>query len=106
MKSLMPDPSTELPVGLKNSINITLKCCICRTSPIKPPLIIAKCCKSILGCEECINELYRGEEGVNKPCPLCRAERAFTETMRLYGVEGLLHSIGEVIGQSTEQQNL
>lgn len=44
----------KIPLGLKKLLNDALKCHIC-TSVMKPPLIIAKCCKTLIGCEECIN---------------------------------------------------
>jgi hypothetical protein len=42
---------SEIPLGLKKTVGDTFKCKICHTSPIKPPIIISKCCKSLLGCE-------------------------------------------------------
>ena len=38
-------------------------CKICKDSPIEPPIILYKCCKTIIGCESCINFWYSGEAG-------------------------------------------
>lgn len=72
IKSLTMDPKTQTPLGLKNQVCETFKCCICHVChvvPIRPPLIIAKCCKSIIGCEQCINEWYGGRRWIVKNLP-------------------------------------
>ena len=38
----------ELPLPFKRLINDTFKCCICHSVPMKPPVIIARCCKNML----------------------------------------------------------
>ena len=63
----------KIPLGLKKLLNDALKCHIC-TTVMKPPVIIAKCCNTLIGCEECINRWYSGPEALTKQCPrLCRA---------------------------------
>ena len=62
---------SKVPMGLKRIIRDTFKCRICHTVPIKPPVIVTKCCKNILGCESCINKWYSGSEALIKPCPAC-----------------------------------
>lgn len=95
IKSRTVDASTQLPINLQNEICGAFKCTICHVVPIRPPVIIAKCCKSIIGCEDCINEWYGGDDGLSKTCPLCRADRAFTETMRLNGIDGFIKAIAD-----------
>ena len=95
IKSMTMDANTQLPMGLQNEICGAFKCTICHIVPIRPPVIIAKCCKSIIGCEECINSWYGGEDGLTKTCPLCRADRGFTETMRLNGIEGFIKAVAD-----------
>lgn len=68
-------------------------------------MIIAKCCKSIIGCEQCINEWYGGEDALSKTCPLCRADRDFTETMRLNGMDGFIKSVSELLSQREDAEN-
>lgn len=63
LKSLTTDSTTNLPLGLQNEICGSFKCTICHTLPIKPPIIVAKCCKSIIGCEDCINKWYGDKMG-------------------------------------------
>ena len=41
--------NVELPISFKRLINDTFKYCICHCVSIKPPVIIAKCCKNMLG---------------------------------------------------------
>ena len=45
---------TDLPVGLHRLLHDTFMCHICRATPIKPPVIFARCCKRILGCQTCM----------------------------------------------------
>ena len=47
---------SKVPVGLQRLMRDTFQCKICLCTPIKPPVIMSKCCKSILGCERCVNE--------------------------------------------------
>ena len=75
----------KLPPGLHRLLHDTFKCNICQSSPIRSPVMFTCCCKSILGCERCVDSWYSGEDGRSKKCPLCRSERAFTETVRIHG---------------------
>ena len=45
--------NTPLPVALKHILRDNFKCSICHSVPIRPPVIVTKCCKTILGCEVC-----------------------------------------------------
>ena len=65
---------SKIPFGLLTLLSETFQCCIC-VSPMKPPVLLGWCCKSILGCEECLNSWYSGTDALTKTCPLCRAER-------------------------------
>ncbi len=73
----------------------TFRCTIC-LSIIKPPIILARCCKNVLGCQDCVNELYRGEglASMIKKCPICRAQRGFSETCQLNGFDDFWNQIG------------
>ena len=74
---------SPVPLGLKKQLHETFKCAICTQIPITPPVIVTKCCKSILGYEKCVNSWYSGEDALTKTCPKCRAERGYNETMVL-----------------------
>ena len=52
----------KIPLALKRIIRDTFKCTICLAVPIKPPVIVTKCCKTILGCETCVNGWFNGTE--------------------------------------------
>ena len=88
-------------LGLKKLLNDALKCHIC-TTVMKPPVIISKCCKTLIGCEECINQWYSGPEALTKQCPRCRAERGYNETMRLLGLDDLLIGVTGLLDTSVE----
>lgn len=87
---------SKIPMGLKKVMKETFKCAICMATPCRPPLIVTKCCKRLLGCESCANTWFCGEEAPSKSCPLCKAERAYTETMLLRGFDDLLKELSKV----------
>ena len=66
---------SKLPMGLKRMLQDTFKCHICYSVPAKPPLIITKYCRNMLGCKGCVNQWYSGPKAMTKTCPMCRAER-------------------------------
>ena len=45
------DSKAQMPLALKTSLQENFKCRICHSLPIRPPVMIARCCRSILGCE-------------------------------------------------------
>ena len=91
----------KLPPGLHTLLHDTFKCNICHSSPIHPPVIFTRCCKSILGCERCVDSWYSGEDGRSKKCPLCRSERAFTETIHIHGLDDFLNGIAPLIANES-----
>ena len=65
--------NSPLPVALKHFVQDTYKCTICHSVPIRPPVIATKCCKTIFGCEVCVNEWYNEPNALTKFCLSCRA---------------------------------
>ena len=57
------------------------------------PIIFAKCCKSIIGCQNCVDTWYRGAEGQTPTCPRCRSHRAYVETCEFNGLDDFLAAI-------------
>ena len=43
--------TSDLPIGLRRVLRDTFKCQICHSVPVKPPVIVTKCCKKSLGCQ-------------------------------------------------------
>ena len=84
---------STIPLGLKKILRDTLKCRICLSAPIVPPVVITKCCKVLLGCEACVNRWYRGDDALTKPCPACKHARGYNETMILRGLDELLTTL-------------
>ena len=81
---------------LKRVVHDTFKCYICHSVPVKPPIIITKCCENMLGCQECVNTWYAGPDATVKTCPICRIERGWDQTMVLRGLTEFLESIKNV----------
>ena len=69
---------------------------------MQPPVVVAKCCKSILGCESCPNSWYRGPDPMAKTCPLCCAECGFNETMILNGLHDFLKILSEIYSKDQD----
>ena len=97
--------ATKIPAALHILLQDTFKCMICHESPIVPPVIMTKCCKVILGCQQCVDTWFGGESGRKKQCPHCKHERAFTETARLYGVDDFLDGIRPLINMEDDQRD-
>ena len=58
-----------IPLGLRQLLHDTFKCSICQSTPMVPPGIFAKCCRSVLGCHECV-DTWRTRP--NEDRPKCR----------------------------------
>ena len=85
-----------VPPGLKSLLHDALKCKICHEVPVKPPIIFAKCCKSILGCQTCVDEWY-ADGGLSKTCPACRSPRGLSETMQILGLDELADGVRDIL---------
>ena len=81
---------TNIPLGVRSVLRDTFNCQICHSVPVKPPVIMTKCCKNIPGCQECTNTWYSGPEVMTRSCPMCHAEQGCNETMVLCGLTDFL----------------
>ena len=93
------DKRMKVPTALYRKLSDAFKCNICQHAPITPPVIFARCCKSIIGCQTCVDTWYRGDSGIGKKCPLCGTDRALPETMRLHGLDDFLQAIQPILSQ-------
>jgi len=62
---------------------------------VRPPLVISRCCKSIIGCEQCVQQLVEGSN-----CPLCRCSEF--EVIKLNGFDGLISAMANTITDTEE----
>ena len=85
------EKSLNVPISLRSLLIENFKCSICQDT-MKPPVIFSRCCKFIIGCESCIDTWYEN----SRTCPRCRAERGFTETCRLNGIDEFLIAINKL----------
>ena len=98
--------SMSVPLGLRNLLYDMFKCSICQATPMTPPVIFAKCCKNILGCQQCIDTWYRGEQGQSRTCPRCRSDRAYVETCKVNGLDDFLTGIAPLLeGANPEDED-
>lgn len=96
--------NTKVPLGLLRILQSTFKCHICHTVPIKPPIILMKFCKQIVGCENCLNQWFSGPSALTKACPLCRLERGYSETVMVRGLDDFLVQIANVLEGNGEAE--
>ncbi len=89
----------RIPAGLHRLLRETFRCTICCAAPITPPVIFARRCKNIVGCESCVDSWYRAPEGMLRTCPTCRAERAYAETTRIRGLDDFLVAIKPILNR-------
>ena len=86
--------SSKVPLGLRELLNQSLKCKICR-GIMDPPVIVTKCCKAIVGCDECVKSWYASDL-LSKNCPACNTERGYVEMMHLHGLDEFLTAIKKI----------
>ena len=80
-------------------------CKICHAFPMMPPLIFTRCCKVVVGCEQCINQWYSGEDALTKACPLCRKARGYNETSQVLGFTDFIGDLDVIMGTSQDQEH-
>ena len=86
-----------LPPAVHTLITDTFECNICHSVPMSPPPIYGKCCKRLIGCQECVDKWYSTEEGISNACPICRGEKAFAESSQVRGMDEFLNGIKTVL---------
>ena len=72
---------------------------------MKPPIIFARCCKSVIGCQSCVDTWYRGEERQQCTCPNCREARAYVETCKINGLDDFLTGIAPLLDVDSIDDN-
>ena len=97
--------NSTLPVGWRHLLCDTFKCNICHAIPIKPPVIVTKCCRNILGCENCVNTWYSGPDAMSKTCPMCHRERGCNETMVLNGLNKFIEGVKATFQQEVDDDD-
>ena len=95
----------SVPIGLRSVLYDTFKCSICQSTPMVLPTIFAKCCKSIWGCQSCVDTWYRGGEGQTRTCPRCRSDRAYVETCRINGLDDFLMIVAALLEADPEDSD-
>ena len=86
VKGLRKEISKQLPIpfGLRKVLQETFQCCICQ-STMTPPIVFGRCCKSLIGCQSCVDRWFQGL--MQQTCPKCRAEKAYPETCVIKGID-------------------
>jgi len=49
--------SILLPNCLRDQMIGLMRCCVCQVVPIQPQILIAKYCNSMIGCEQCVEQM-------------------------------------------------
>ena len=74
---------------LFNEICEFLQCIICKETS-HTPIIVATCCESIIGCQQCVKAWI--DSGKNT-CPKCREDGLNCATINLRGLDNFLEKI-------------
>lgn len=91
----------RMPIGLRLALKEAFMCKICHSTPLKPPMIVAQCCRNVLGCQDCSNTWYN-EETLTKSCPICRSPRGFSYTMAMPPLDELIITVSEALSADSE----
>ena len=102
-KVLKFSKENTVPMALKNLVKDYFSCKICHKAPMDVPILASTCCGSIIGCESCVQLWYgTGSNVFDKCCPNCRADRGYSHTFRLVGIDEFLTSLRELAGDNNE----
>ncbi|XP_068727311.1 uncharacterized protein [Montipora capricornis] len=93
-----------LPPSVVKLINDAFKCKVCLKLPMHPPIIATRCCNTLLGCSQCINHWYSGEDGLNKTCPHYREPQGYAQTYQFKGLDEFLEGFQKALSGNTEDQ--
>ena len=88
--------SVLLPNSLRDRMMDLARCCICQVV-IQPPVLMANCCSSIVGCEQCVLQMHASRDSPGA-CPLCRD--AEFPTTKLNGLDEFLSALQEYMETS------
>ena len=77
----------SLPIGVVKLLRDAFICKICHVAPMKPPLIVTKCFRSLFGCKECTNAWYEGVDGLCKKCLYCNEPKGYAFTFQFKGMD-------------------
>ena len=94
-KVFLRTSAMQVLIALRRLLFDTFQGSICRATPMKPPIIFARYCKTIFGCQLCVNTWYRNEEGQQRTCPNCREARAYVDTFN--GLDDFLTGISPLL---------
>ena len=99
------DKTSTVPLAMKKLVTDAFKCKLCLQAPMRIPPIFTRCCRTLLGCENCVNGWYSGTDALTKTCPVCRAERGYSETMVLRGLDDFLTGINKIMNPEDNTGN-
>ncbi len=79
----------KVPVALRRVVCESFNCTICQ-GIITPPAIFSRCCRNLIGCEECVDKWF---EDRTRTCPHCRQERGLSEIHPVKGLDEFLRAM-------------
>ena len=95
--------SGAIPATFKAGTEDAFRCKICQTTPCMPPVILARCCTNIIGCQPCVDRWFAGADGLSKSCPICRQEQGYAQTARLHGLDEFIEEVRKLVSTVPEQ---
>ncbi|MDA8002664.1 MAG: RING finger protein [Alphaproteobacteria bacterium] len=98
--------SGAMPITFKTGAEDAFRCKICHTAPCIPPVILARCCTNIVGCQTCVDQWFTGADGLSKNCPICQQARGYAQTARLHGLDDFIEEVRKLGSQNPEPEQV
>lgn len=95
MKERVLDKNIKISPDLAAIVQRTFKCLICLSAPLNSPPGYQECCRSIVGCYECLEAYYTAGRS-QMSCPKCRADRGYAKLHELLGMEEFLNGLQHI----------
>ncbi len=89
--------SGAIPTAFKQGLTDAFRCKICQNTPFVPPIILARCCTNIIGCQTCVDRWFSGPNALQKNCPICQQERGYAQTVRLHGLDEFTEEVRKLV---------
>ena len=93
-----------MPIAFKAVTEDAFRCRICHITPCVPPIILARCCTNLIGCQTCVDKWFMGTDGLSKNCPICQQERGYGQTARLHGLDDFIEEVRKLESPNPEPQ--
>lgn len=97
-------PTSQLPPGLLRHLKKAIQCNICQEVPMQTPVMFARCCQQLLGCQTCVDQWYTCNIAFVVPTVLPRLRLLWDVHYEMFGQPTGRHSPTLHQGHCTQRQ--